>query len=107
VDDRGRDVRPAAIGAPRDRLAARPIALERDVTRGAGLDRVNRLDAGIPVGHDHYAGADDRRRNRDLGVAAEAPELLAGRRIVAADEGRRLSDELGPAVVLEDGRRGP
>ena len=83
------------------------VALERDVARGARLDREDRLHAAIAVGDDDEAGADDRRGNRDLGVARQPPELLAGRRVVAADERRRLRHELGVAVALEDGRRGP
>ena len=38
----------------------------------------------------------------DLGVAAESPQLLAGHRIVAADELGRVRDELGLAVDLRN-----
>ena len=52
-------------------------------------------------------GVDDRRRNRDLRIAGQPPQLLACRRVVAAGERRRLRDELRVAAGLEDRRRGP
>src|SRR5207244_12058488 len=41
-------------------------------------------------------------RNRDFGIPAEPPQLLAALRVVAANKRRGLSDQLGPSVVLEN-----
>src|SRR4029079_5380210 len=110
VDHRRRDVGAAALRAPDDELVPGLVVLERDVAGRAGLQRDDRLHAAIPVRDDDEARADDRRRDRDLGVARVLPQLLAGHRIVAAGEGRGLSDQLRlvrRTSDLQDRRRGP
>src|SRR6266508_3644495 len=107
VNHRRRDVRAAAIGAPRNRRVLRLTACRCDVAARTWFDRKNRLHAPIAVGDDNYAGAHDRRRNGDLRVTGEPPQFFAVRRIVPANERRRLRDEFRPAVVLEDRRRRP
>src|SRR5262249_12697055 len=107
VDNGRRNVRTAALRAPRKAGAFRVVPLERDVAGRAGLEGVDRLDAAVAVGDDDEPGPDDRRGDRNLGIARVLPQLLPGVRIVPARERRRLRDELRLAVRLEDRGGGP
>src|SRR6185436_15224986 len=108
IDDRRRHVGAAALLAPGDRIA-RLLALgERDVAvRRAQADRVDRLDGRVAGGDVGEAVRGDRGRSDDLRVAGEAPQLLAGQWIVAADALGGVGHQLGALLGLEDRGRRP
>ena len=108
VDERRRHVGAAAGPAPERprRRWCSPLGSVRSPRAPARTTKIGRSGA-RPLAIDEQAVGEDRRRRRDLRAAAQAPQLLARPRVVAADEVRRVGDELGPGRRRRHRRRAP
>ena len=88
-----------------------PVAPSASVMSPRAPGLITKMGAfGTPAAHHHDEVAVEHRRGRgDVRAAAEPPELLARARVVAADELRRVGDQLGLARAGAgvDVRRGP
>ena len=107
IGERRRHVRAAAGLAPRDVCVGRVAFAEREIAASAGFHGKHRAFRRAAAGDDVQAAGEDRRRRGDLRAAAKLPQLAPGLRIVAADEIRRVGDELRARGRVDDRRRAP
>src|SRR5919112_4922259 len=93
VDERCGHVRAAARAAPGDRAARGFSRSQREVAACTRPNREERTLRSASAGDDEQSVSIHRRGRSDLRTSAQPPELLAGLRIVAANELRRVRDE--------------